>query len=128
MKYSTESMDSALKEVREGRLTCNAASKTYNVPRTTLRDKVAGKSPEERRMGPSPVLTKAEEDSLATFCIKLLKFGFPINCDDLFNGYYAKGIKDDGRKNSFTEDRPGKYWFYDLCSATLNSQKDCLKG
>eukprot|EP00731_Ephydatia_muelleri_P036377 Em0244g2a len=25
-------------------------------------------------MGPSPILTKAEEDSLATFCIKLLKF------------------------------------------------------
>ena len=108
LKYLTESMDSALKEVREDRLTCNAASKTYNVPRTTLRDKVAGKSPEERRMGPSPVLTKAEEDSLATFCIKLLKCGFPINRDDLMD-IVQRVIKDDGRKNPFTEDRPGKY-------------------
>ena len=73
LKYSIQSMDSALKEIREGHLTCNAASKIYSVPRTTLRDKLTGKSPEERRMGPSPVLTKAEEDSLATFCIKLLK-------------------------------------------------------
>ena len=111
LKYSTESMDSSLKEVREGRLTCNAASKTYNVPRTTLRDKVAGKSPEKRRMGPSPVLTKAEEDSLAAFCIKLLKCGFPINRDDLMD-IVQRVIKDDGRKNPFTEDRPGKYWFY----------------
>ena len=34
-------------------------------------------------MGPNPVLTRAEEASLTTFCIKLLKCGFPINRDDL---------------------------------------------
>ena len=66
-------MDSALKEVREGCLTCNAASKTFSVPCTTLRDKLAGKSPKERRMGPNPVFTKAEENSLVTFCNKQLK-------------------------------------------------------
>ena len=29
LKYSTESIDSAFKEVREGRFTCNAVSKTF---------------------------------------------------------------------------------------------------
>ncbi|KAL5467063.1 hypothetical protein EMCRGX_G031235 [Ephydatia muelleri] len=111
LKYSAESMDAALKEVREGRMTCFAASKTFGVPRSTLRDKLSGRSPEGRQMGPNPVLTRAEEASLTTFCIKLLKCGFPINRDDLLD-IVQKVVKEDKRKTPFTDDRPGKYWFY----------------
>ena len=111
LKYSAESMDAALKEVREGRMTCYAASKTFGVPRSTLRDKLSGRSPEGRQMGPNPVLTRAEEASLTTFCIKLLKCGFPINHDDLLD-IVQKVVKEDKRKTPFTDDRPGKYWFY----------------
>ena len=111
LKYSAESMDAALKEVREGRMTCFAASTTFGVPRSTLRDKLSGRSPEGRQMGPNPVLTRAEEASLTTFCIKLLKCGFPINRNDLLD-IVQKVVKEDKRKTPFTDDRPGKYWFY----------------
>ena len=74
LKYSVKSMESALRELREGHMSCKAAAKAFGVPRTTLRDKLAGRSPEERQMGPN-----AEETALVTFCIKLLKCGFPIN-------------------------------------------------
>ena len=47
--------------------------------RMSLCDKLDGKSPEDRKMGPSTVLTKAEEAMLAAFCIRFLKCGFPIN-------------------------------------------------
>ena len=66
-------------------MSCKAAAKAFGVPRTTLRDKLAGRSPDERQMGPNSVLTKAEKTALVTFCIKLLNCGFPINCDNLFN-------------------------------------------
>ena len=56
-------MDAALKEVRKGHTTCYAASKTFGVPRTTLRDKLTGRSPEGRQMGPNPVLTRVKEQS-----------------------------------------------------------------
>ena len=108
MKYSGESLDEALKEVREGHMTCNAASKTFGVPHCTLHDKLTGRSPEGRQMGPNPVLTRAEEASLATFCIKLLKCGFPLNCDDLLD-IVQKVVKEDERKNTFTDDRSRKY-------------------
>ena len=59
LKYSPESMELALKEVRDGRMSRNAASKAFGVPRSTLC--VDGKTLEDRRMGPPSVLTKAEE-------------------------------------------------------------------
>ena len=36
----------------------NEASKTFGVPRSTLSDKLDGRSPEDRRLGPNPVLVK----------------------------------------------------------------------
>ena len=94
--------------MREDHITCIAASITFGVPRSTLRDKLSGRSPEGRQMGPIPVLTRAEEASSTTFCIKC---GFTINHDDLLD-IVQKVVKEDKRKTPFTDDRPGKYWFY----------------
>ena len=58
LKYSVKSMESALRELREVHMSCKAAAKAFGVPRTTLRDKLAGRSPEERQMGPNSVLPK----------------------------------------------------------------------
>eukprot|EP00731_Ephydatia_muelleri_P011296 Em0006g190a len=110
LKYSLESMELALKEVRDGRMSRNAASKAFGVPRSTLCDKLDGKTPEDRRMGPPSVLTKAEEAMLANFCIKYLKCGFPINREDLFD-IVQRIIQVDGRQTPFTDGRPGYYWF-----------------
>ena len=71
-------MIAAINEVREGHMSRHAASKAYGVPRSTLCDKLDVKSPEDRKMGPSTVLTKAEKAMVAAFCIKFLKCGFPI--------------------------------------------------
>ncbi|KAL5499318.1 hypothetical protein EMCRGX_G010708 [Ephydatia muelleri] len=103
-------MELALKEVRDGRMSRNAASKAFGVPRSTLCDKLDGKTPEDRRMGPPSVLTKAEEAMLANFCTKYLKCGFPINREDLFD-IVQRIIQVDGRQTPFTDGRPGYYWF-----------------
>ena len=95
-------MELALKEVRDGRMSRNAASKAFGVPRSTLCDKLDGKTPEDRRMGPPSVLTKAEEAMLANFCIKYLKCGFPINREDLFD-IVQRIIQVDGRQTPFTD-------------------------
>ena len=113
MYNTVNPVTSMLKEVREGRMTCFAASKTFGVPRSIhfVTNSLAEVLKEGRSMGPNPVLTRAEEASLTTFCIKLLKCGFPINRDDLLD-IVQKVVKEDKRKTPFTDDRPGKYWFY----------------
>ena len=68
-----------------GQVQCHATKlpKRLVFPRSTLSDKLDGKSPEDRRMCPNPVLNKVEEDALAKHCNKILKCGFPVNHDDL---------------------------------------------
>lgn len=62
-QYAEAKMQDAIKAVREG-MSKRAAAKQYEVPRTTLNDKMLGKTPEERIIGKSPILTSEEEDSL----------------------------------------------------------------
>ena len=109
----------AIKEVREGHMSRHAASKAYGVPRSTLCDKLDGKSPEDRNMGPSTVLTKAEEATLAAFCIKFLKCGFPINRQDLCD-IVAKVVKADKRRNQLRMAGQAFAGFRVLCNGTLN--------
>ena len=104
-------MESALKEVREGYVSRNTASKAFSVPRSIQCDKLDGKTPEDRRMSPPSVLTKAEETMLASFCIQYLKCGFPINRNDLCD-IVQNMVQEDGRKTPFTNGRPGHFWFH----------------
>lgn len=59
--YSEEALNNAINAVELEGMSKREASRVYNVPRTTLRDKVANRVPRERRMGPRPYLTQLEE-------------------------------------------------------------------
>ena len=103
------------------------ASKAYGVPRSTLCDKLDGNSPEDRKMGPSTVLTMAEEAMLAAFCIKFLKCGFPINRQD-FCDIFAKVVKADKRRNPFKDGRPGFCWFQGFMRRLTERSAEMLTG
>jgi len=61
-------MLNAIEAVRRGQ-SVRRAAELYNVPRSTLSDKVLGKVPMEAKSGPPTYLTTEEEKSLpATFC------------------------------------------------------------
>ena len=62
-QYEEVQMQAALPAVRDG-MSKRAAAKQYNVPRTTINDKIAWKTPETRKIGKDTVLTKDEEESL----------------------------------------------------------------
>ena len=57
--YTDEKLQLCLKDIRSGNLTCNAASKLYCIPRTTLNSKLLGNRPDKKcRPGPEPTLGK----------------------------------------------------------------------
>ena len=61
-QYDDDNMQKAIQAVRDGSSKRSAAQQ-YDVPRTTLNDKIAGRTPESRRIGKDPVLSSDEESS-----------------------------------------------------------------
>lgn len=108
--YSADNVTKALQAIRNGTPTAKA-SKMYNVPRTTLRNKIQGKAPETScRVGPESVLGPEVEDRLAKWILEMSKMGFPVNKDWLT--YSVKHLLDEQNSTSvFKNNLPGRKWF-----------------
>ena len=75
-QWSKESMAKALDAVASGKMGVNRAAIEFNVPCTSLKDRVAGRVPDGCNMGPKRYLTYEEESELVEFIIKCSKMGY----------------------------------------------------
>ena len=73
--YSAERMVRAFEAVQQGELSVCQAAEEYGVPRSTLQDKVAGRSVLNARSGWA-LLTANEEKHLADFLIGCASIGY----------------------------------------------------
>lgn len=80
-QYSQETMEASVAACRNG-MPFSTAAKMYEVPRNTLKNKVLGKTPMERKMGPSSVLSKTEENALVKCITTISSRGFSPHKDD----------------------------------------------
>ena len=69
----------ALEQVRQGRMTQRQASLSYGVPRTTLMDKLHGRTPDECKPGPPPVISAQDEAKLNQHIKHMAEAGFPYS-------------------------------------------------
>ena len=69
------SMANAVEAVRRGE-TVRRAAELYNVPRSTLSDKVLSKVPLKARSGPPSYLNTEEEEELTSFLLEMAKIGY----------------------------------------------------
>ncbi|XP_034938621.1 uncharacterized protein [Chelonus insularis] len=108
--YSPEDLKKALAAVREG-ATTSSASRMFNVPRSTIRNKINGTSPETSgRTGRESVLGPEIEQILEEWLLESSEKGFPINKDCLV--YSVKQLMDaDEVETPFTNNLPGRKWF-----------------
>ena len=74
--WSNESMLGAMKAVQDGRMGVNRAALEFQVPRTTLKDRISGRVVHGTNLGPKPYLTAEEEQELVNFLIKCSKMGY----------------------------------------------------
>ena len=68
-------MIEAMEAVKTGRLGVNRAAEEYNVPKTTLKDRLAGRVKHGVKSGPGSYLTPSEETELVKFLIDICKMG-----------------------------------------------------
>jgi len=79
--YSAKNLQKALEDVKAKRLTVSAASRTYNVPRTTLQDKM--QRIHSKSSGGQTVFSALEEESFKQNLPTLASYGFPLTTFDL---------------------------------------------
>ena len=87
------------------------ASKIYCVPHSTIFDKVHEKSEIGCRKIHNTVLSSRKEDILASWLIDMSKIGYGRSRKELIE-MVQNIVRVDGRPNPFTNDPPGKDWFY----------------
>ena len=96
--YNQEHLEMAVEKIQLGEISVQEASRTYEIPKTTLLDKVHGRSPLQARQGPSPILTDKEESELVTWFIQMSKIGYGRSKQELAL-MVKKILDDDGRPN-----------------------------
>ncbi|XP_060592992.1 uncharacterized protein LOC132747590 [Ruditapes philippinarum] len=111
-QYSPTKLATALAMVKTGAMSKNKASKMYSIPRTTLTDKLSGRTAEGVvRPGPSTVITSAEEDVLVLYSILMASIGYPLTRNELLNEVNVIMILTAVRI-SFKNNEPVKDWLY----------------
>ena len=88
-----------------------AAARAYNVPRTTIADKLSGRVPEAATpTGRRPMLTPEEESTLVRYTQLMAEIGYPLTKMEFLKE--VKRILDiDGRETVFKNNLPGYKWF-----------------
>lgn len=108
-RYSQETLEKALKAISDGVITLNKASKAFNIPKSTLSNKLSNKVPWQRKMGPSTELTFDEEKKLAEWILAKAKLGFPMHPEEVYDTVEIF-LKENNRESKFIDGRPGKKW------------------
>ncbi|XP_050064281.1 uncharacterized protein LOC126553153 [Aphis gossypii] len=110
--YSPSKVQQALDAIHKG-MNTSTASRIFNVPRTTLRNKLEGKSPVESvgHGGVTSILGDETEALLVEWVLTCAKMGFPVDREGLLSSV-KKLVDESEMKTPFINNRPGKKWFY----------------
>ena len=93
-----------LNAMKEGEMSTRKAAQKWELKKSILHDRLNGSVNFDRRKGPSPVLTKAEENQFADWLIELANRGFGLSKDGFLKAV-KKFLDKDGRTTPFSRSR-----------------------
>lgn len=105
-QYSQNTLEEAVRLIQTNKISLSKASVTYNIPKGTLHNKVAGKIPMQIRKGPKTLLTTEEESKLEAWIINMAKIGYSVNMDEVRD---TVGKLFESRQ-ACPQRRPGRKW------------------
>ncbi|KAJ8966811.1 hypothetical protein NQ314_003307 [Rhamnusium bicolor] len=109
--YSPSQIKNALEEIRNG-MKIQTACKMYNVPRSTIRNKLLGRAPETTgKVGKDPVLGEEVENRLVEWIKETSRAGFPICREGLIYSV-QKLVKEAELNTPFKNGTSGRKWFH----------------
>ena len=75
--WSEAAMSKAIGAVSQENMSVRRASELYNIPRSTLADRITGRVQPGAKSGPPKILTDEEEEELVSFLCRLSDIGYP---------------------------------------------------
>lgn len=108
-KYTRDQLNSALDAVRNGS-SVYRASIQFGVPRSTINNKVYGKSSLDKTSGPGTFLTTEEENVIENWILNLAFRGFPVSKTQLLYSVQLY-LNTNKRKTPFLNNLPGRKWY-----------------
>lgn len=111
-KWSSDDLDKALSLIYQNKLSVNAASKQFSIPRRTLGGYVKSKKSHKTSAGRKPVLTQEQESTLVERIVRLADVGFPVTPKVVKRSVFTF-CKENGLQHQFngTEGCAGRTWF-----------------
>lgn len=106
-KYTDDSLREAIEKIQNNELSYGAASRIYNVPKTTLHNKM--KNPVSHPRGAATILSKDQEDELAEWILLHADFGDPRTKQDIIIAAAEIAQLDDSSSN-FKNGTPTSGW------------------
>ena len=82
-QWREDALVKAYNEVKEGRLSVRRAAELYNIPKSTLSDRVSGRVEFGSHSGPARYLTDQEEEELANFICGCASMGYAKTKKDI---------------------------------------------
>lgn len=107
-KYRDNDLQLALRAVQDKDMSLAEASKHYNVPKTTLFDRLSGKS--KAQLGRPTELTAEEEEVLVERLLVMSDWAFPLTNKDL-RILVKECLDAQGRTSRFVDNLPGREFF-----------------
>ncbi|XP_022180196.1 uncharacterized protein LOC111040570 [Myzus persicae] len=108
--YTENDLLVAINAVNSKDLSLNKASQLYNIPKSTLSNKINKKVPLSRQLGPKTVLTCEEETRIVNWIVSTAKVGFPVHPEEVKDSVQLV-LNACKRPNPFTNNRLGSKWF-----------------
>lgn len=81
--WNKDNLELAYQSYMRKEFTLRQASEAYDVPKSTLHDRVTGKVPFDKNSGPEKYLTDAEEAELVNFIVECAKLGYARSRKDV---------------------------------------------
>jgi transposase-like protein len=104
--WTEETMRLAIKEVKKGNESMRKIGEKYNIPASSIRDWISGKTSSKKK-GPRTVLSQEEENDIVNWCLQTQQTSHGITFYML-----RKKVADvcQGRETPFKDGVPGKRW------------------
>lgn len=106
--YTKEKLQACLNAIKNGELTQRKAAAVYNIPRSTLKNKLKGLH--SNKPGQPPIFTHDQEMKFVDCCITMGEYGFPVDPFEL-RCIIKLYLERQGRKvRKFKNNMPGCEW------------------